>query len=162
MGKKVTISVPDELHKKMQKWRHLFKPSKVFQDAMTYLIEKKENFAKRVKEGEDMAATIERLRKQKAAFEGEMEDRGRDEGLRFARIADYEVLIEALKELTVIDNGTEYLAATSLEEYFIKATEGEGIELFQEQRQITPEFSQWLLGWKQGVEAFWVEIEGKI
>ena len=57
---------------------------------------------------------------------------------------------------------SDIMAATSLEEYFTKATEGEGIELFQEQRQITPEFSQWLLGWKQGVEAFWVEIVGKI
>ncbi len=162
MVQKVTISVPDELHNKMQKWRHLFKPSKVFQDAMTYLIEKKENFLKRVKQGEDMAATIDRLKKQKAAFEGEMEDRGRDEGLRFAKIADYEVLLEALKELTVTDNGTECLAATSLEEYFTEAAEGEGIEIFHEQRQITPEFTQWLHGWKEGVEAFWVEIEGKI
>ena len=162
MGKKVTISVPDELHKKMQKWRHLFKPSKVFQDAMTYLIEKKENFAKRVKDGEDMAATIERLKKQKAAFEGEMEDRGRDEGLRFAKIADYEVLLEALKDLTVIENGTENLAVTSLEEYFTETAEGEGIDIFQDRRQITPEFSQWLKGWKEGVETFWAEIEGKI
>ena len=162
MGKKVTISVPDELHKKMQKWRHLFKPSKVFQDSMTYLIEKKENFSKRVKEGEDMAATIERLKKQKAAFEGEMEDRGREEGLRFAKVADYEVLLEALKELTVTDNGIEYLTTTSLEEYFTDAAEEEGIDIFIEQRQITPEFLQWLTGWKEGVEAFWTEIEDKI
>ena len=162
MAHKVTISVPDELHKKMQTWRHLFKPSKVFQESMTYLIEKKENFLKRVKEGEDMAATIERLKKQKTAFEGELEDRGRDEGLRFAKIADYEVLLEALKELTTIENGIEYLATTSLEGYFTEAAEGEGIEIFHEQRQITPEFSQWLNGWKQSVDAFWDEIKGKI
>ena len=162
MSHKVTISVPDELHKKMQKWRHLFKPSKVFQESMTYLIEKKENFLKRVKEGEDMAATIKRLKKQKAAFEGKIEDRGRDEGIRFAKIADYEVLLEALKDLTMIDNGTEYLATKSLEGYFTEAAEGEGIEMFGEQRQITPEFSQWLNGWKQGVEAFWDEIKSKI
>ena len=162
MGKKVTISVPDDLHKKMQKWRHLFKPSKVFQEAMAYLIEKKENFAKRVKEGEDMAATIKRLKKQKAAFEGEKEDRGREEGLRFAKIADYEILLEALKELTVTDNGAEYLVTTSLEEYFKEAAEEEGIDMIIEQRQITPEFLQWLTGWKEGVEVFWSEIENKI
>ena len=33
MAKKVTVSIPDMLHKEMEKWRETFNLSKMFQDA---------------------------------------------------------------------------------------------------------------------------------
>jgi hypothetical protein len=44
MTKKITISVPDELHEKMEKWKESFNFSKVFQSAISVEIEKKEHF----------------------------------------------------------------------------------------------------------------------
>ena len=44
MTKKITISVPDELHEKMEKWKGSFNFSKIFQSAISIEIEKKERF----------------------------------------------------------------------------------------------------------------------
>ena len=47
MVKRITVSVPDELHEKMEKWRSNFNFSKVFQNAVSGAIQKKEDFEKR-------------------------------------------------------------------------------------------------------------------
>jgi post-segregation antitoxin (ccd killing protein) len=60
MAKKVNITVPDELHEKMQKCRKDFNFSAIFQEAVAEAIERKESFRKRLEEDEDMAAIVER------------------------------------------------------------------------------------------------------
>ena len=52
MSKKVSISVPDELHEKMAKWRKSLNFSKIFQDVVSNEIGKKENYLTKLKENE--------------------------------------------------------------------------------------------------------------
>ena len=51
MGKKVTISVPDDLHEKMEKWRDKLNFSGIFQEAISREVYKKELFE--IKLGEE-------------------------------------------------------------------------------------------------------------
>ena len=44
MTQKVTLSIPDMLHEKLNKWRESFNLSKMFQDALLDAIQKKEEF----------------------------------------------------------------------------------------------------------------------
>ena len=55
MAKRVTVSIPDMLHEKMEKWRESFNLSKMFQDAVMEAIQKKEDFQKRIREDLDLA-----------------------------------------------------------------------------------------------------------
>jgi len=44
MAKKITISVPDDLYEKMTEWKSSLNFSKVFQNAISVMIQKKRNF----------------------------------------------------------------------------------------------------------------------
>jgi flagellar biosynthesis chaperone FliJ len=162
MVQRVTISVPDDLYVKMQKWRKEFNFSQVFQTAMSDLIEKKENFLNRVKETENMEAIIERLKKQKADYQSDLNEDGKNEGLSFAKSADYDDLIYAL-------NARIYDAwdrDSQLEDYWKDTCEGLeesfGIKVTDDLGEPTDEFEEWFEGWKEGVEAFWGEVEDKL
>ncbi len=43
MAQKITISVPDELHEKMQQWKDSFNYSGLFQDVVSKEIQRKED-----------------------------------------------------------------------------------------------------------------------
>jgi hypothetical protein len=93
MSKKVTISVPDELHEKMEKWRGDFNFSKVFQDAVSDLIQKKEDFKNRMKgEKQEMTEIIESLKQEKKEADEQWYETGKKDGLEFAKSADYKTL----------------------------------------------------------------------
>lgn len=46
MARKVTVSIPDLLYEKMERWRRSFNLSKMFQDAVAEAIQKKRTFRK--------------------------------------------------------------------------------------------------------------------
>ena len=50
MVKKVTLSVPDELFKEMQKWRKALNFSRIFQEAVSNEVQKKELFKTKLRE----------------------------------------------------------------------------------------------------------------
>ena len=71
MSKKITVSVPDDLHLKMNEWRESFNFSKFFQKAVSTMIQSKEEFQKRLRSNIDMTAIAERLRREKLASQTE-------------------------------------------------------------------------------------------
>ena len=50
MVKKVTLSVPDELFKEMKKWRKALNFSRIFQEAISNEVQKKELFKTKLRE----------------------------------------------------------------------------------------------------------------
>ena len=48
MTQKITLSIPDRLHEKLNEWRSSFNLSKMFQDALSDAIKKKEAFSKKL------------------------------------------------------------------------------------------------------------------
>lgn len=157
MSKKVTVSIPDLLHEKMEKWRESFNLSKMFQDAITEAIQKKEDIQKRIREDLDVNQIIERLRQEKQKSEGNYYDAGKRDGVSWAKTAHYEDLIYAL--------GWEDLKG-ALQDRVL----GEYFSAIQEKHRlmtVTPEgineyLKVYLNGWKSGVNQFWEEIREKL
>lgn len=163
MTKKITISVSDELHEKMMKWKDSFNFSKVFQDAISGLIQKKEDFQKRLKGDETMPEIIERLKREKAEAENQWFDTGKNDGIDFAKSTSYEELRHALdyepvKELLERENVVSYDPSHDdiLGDYFG--------DMCEEYSFGFPNnfFIEWESGWKEGVEEFWKEVKNKI
>ncbi len=69
MAQKVTLSIPDMLHEKLNKWRESFNLSKMFQDTLLDAIQKKEEFQKRISKDFDMSEIINRLKQEKLESE---------------------------------------------------------------------------------------------
>ena len=157
MAKKVTISIPDLLHEKLEKWRESFNLSKMFQDVVAEAIQRKEEFQKRFREDLDIGQIIERLRQEKMQSEGNHFESGRSDGILWARTAHYDDLQYAL-------NWTDFEDAAKdgvLGHYF--STTSSGRHLMKSNTYYPTEYVlSYLKGWKQGVDYFWEEISGKI
>ncbi len=161
MAKKITVSVPDELHQKMTEWRESFNFSKIFQKAVSSMIQRKEEFQTRLRSNIDMAAIADRLRREKLESQSESSELGKKEGVTWARSAHYEELQYALRWLPEKNPQRDEVMG----DYFAR--------LFASNKELLPatpegnagpnEFVRtFLAGWKEGVDAFWDEIKDKI
>ena len=164
MVKKITISVPDELHQKMMEVKEVFNFSRVFQDAISNLIQRREDFQKRLKGDKKMAEIIERLHKERAESEGNYFEYGKTKGLIWAKSTHYQEIVYALKwdvhEKPVDENLFDYF-----KNYFLESDEYPFFDY--ETDPLVPEWVNscmysFLLGWKEGVAEFWYEIKDKI
>jgi len=153
----VTVSIPDMLHEKMEKWRESFNLSKMFQDAVMEAIQKKEDFQKRIREDLDLQGIIERLRSEKARSEGNFYDSGRRDGLLWARLAHYDDLRYAL-DWDDVDNA---LKDEVLGSFFQEKSRGNSL-LEGRPEGPSESFRVYLRGWKSGLEQFWSEIREKL
>ena len=161
MSKKITVSVPDDLHLKMNEWRESFNFSKIFQKAVSTMIQRKEEFQKRLRSNMDMAAIAERLRREKLESQTESSELGRKEGVKWARSAHYRELQYALNwhpeenpqhNEVVGDYFTDLFATNRVLQRLVPEGNDESSEFVH----------TFLAGWKEGVEAFWNEIKEKL
>lgn len=150
MARKITLSIPDLLHEKMEEWRQSFNLSKMFQDALAEAIHKKEEFQRRFHEDTTMSETIERLRREKKISEGNFLENGRTQGLQWAKSAHYDDLMYALT----------FDSVTAL------ANDGRLVQNFSpniEKDQLTDRHARlFIQGWQRGINEFWNEIKEKL
>ena len=157
MTQKVTLSIPDMLHEKLDKWRKTFNLSKMFQDALLEAIQKKEEFQKRIIQDFDMSEIISRLKREKFESEKNYLEKGIRKGLEWAKRAHYEDLVYAagFKDTYNIVEDTKF-------SYYFS-------EIFNSDRLI--QFSQenynqygkkFIDGWCKGVSDFYNEIVEKL
>lgn len=157
MTRKITLSIPDMLYEKMEEWRKSFNLSKMFQDALTEAIHKKEEFQRRLQEDHDMAQIIERLRNEKRQTEGNYSEKGKMEGLHWAKNAHYQDLMYALE----LNDAEHMIKDETLGSYF-KAIGGSDNFIEISSEHINKYGKLFLDGWRRGVKAFWNEIREKI
>ena len=161
MSKKITVSVPDDLHQKMNEWRESFNFSKVFQKAVSTMIQRKEEFQKRLRSNIDMAAIAERLRREKQESQTESSELGKKEGVRWARSAHYKELKYALTWLPEAAPQRNEVLGDYFSDLFAASSNLQRIA--PENNNESGEFVRsFLAGWKEGVEAFWNEIKDKL
>ena len=157
MAKKVTISIPDMLHEKLEKWRESFNLSKMFQDAVGEAIQRKEDFQKRIREDLDLGQIIERLRREKQQSEGDYLETGKKDGILWAKSAHYDHLRYALA-WSDLDHA---LKDSVLGPYFTEVLTSN--HLSGEDASSRSEYlHNYLRGWKQGIESFWTEIKERL
>jgi len=157
MTRKITLSIPDMLHEKMEEWRKSFNLSKMFQDALSDAIHKKEAFQKRLQEDHDMVDIIERLRYEKMQSEGNYSENGRLEGIEWAKNAHYDDLMYVL-DLTPV---TGMISDPRMEMYFSGITEKDPL-MEASPEGINKHARLFIEGWHRGVIELWNEIKEKI
>ena len=161
MAKRVTISVPDELHEKMNQWRASFNFSKIFQRAVSTMIQKREAFQEQMRSNLDLKAVVARLRKEKQEAESDASERGRKAGLAWSRTAHFQEIQYALAWEPRVDPTRD----TILGDYFD--------ELFKTQPDLKTALAQgplesealpraFVSGWQDGVRQFWDEVKDQI
>jgi hypothetical protein len=157
MAQKITLSIPDLLHEKLKEWRNSFNFSKMFQEAVTDAIQKKEEFQKRFSEDFDMSEIIKRLQREKLIWEKQFFKSGKNEGIKWARSARYEDLLYVVNfndtyKLTDDDKFKAYFQEIHTINELGKYTDDSAVDyelMFME-------------GWFLGVNEFWSQIKEQI
>jgi flagellar biosynthesis/type III secretory pathway protein FliH len=161
MVKKITISVPDDLHEKMMQNRNRFNFSQVFQEAISKKITSIEQFLKTRTEGINMGAIIERLKSEKNESGDNWFEEGKKDGFDWGTEAHYE---EITNVLDIEYDQNNWPINESIKEHLDHLkhdTDGEYEVLFDD-------YSLSLLGYKyldgfeEGIKEFWDQIKDKI
>ncbi|NCC70906.1 hypothetical protein EOM09_04960 [bacterium] len=159
MAKKVTLSVPDDLHEKMDKWRSSINFSKVFQKTIISIISKKEGFNKRLNEDADFLNILSRLKKEKQDLEEKYIQLGKKLGFEWSKAAHYSDLIYALKlnpkkDLTKDERLGSYFNEIISKDPYLKAK-----KIIDEKNN---DIFKLISGWKESVNDFWQNIKDKL
>lgn len=83
---RLNITIPDDLHERIDRWRERLNISRICQDAIRRELDKLEQIPGEV---QDMHAALSRLGQQKAKIERSCFRKGVHDGLEWARQADY-------------------------------------------------------------------------
>jgi len=163
MTKKIILSVPDDLAEKMEKWNDAFDFSRIFQDAMSEAIQKKESF--------QIRDVVARLKKEMGELEGNYYEKGKTDGLEWVKAANIEKLQYALNYVPM-DHRDEVIIAydptrdEALGDYFgdvMRADDRMGFVETTFSNSVPNEcFRAWERGWSDAVHEFWEEIKGTI
>ncbi len=154
MAQKITLSIPDMLHERLKQWRDSFNFSKMFQDAVTDAIQKKEEFQKRFSQEFDMTEVIMRLQKEKQDWVRQFYKLGRKEGIRWGKSAHFEDLLYVLQ----VQDTYELVQDTRFSAYFNNIMGSYGIDQFTIYEK-NDHKKMFLDGWMNGVKEFWNQVK---
>ena len=162
MTRKITLSIPDRLHEKLNEWRNSFNLSKMFQDALSDAIEKKEAFSKKFCEEFDMTQIIDRLQQEKEQWLKNFYTAGKKRGFGWAQAAPYQDLLYVLDCgdtcNTGQDTGQNIVRHSRFKAYFEQLYDAHDLTRYIRQGGGDHE-QKFLEGWFDGVNAFWNEVK---
>lgn len=157
MTQKITLSIPDLLHEKLKEWRDSFNLSKMFQEAVTEAIQKKEIFQKRFSEDFDMPEIIRRLQQEKMIWEKQFFKSGKKEGLKWARSAHYEDLIYVVN----FADTYELTNDSKFSRYFEQVHDRYELGKYASDGAVDHEL-MFMDGWFNGITEFWNQVKEQI
>ena len=157
MGQKITLSIPDLLHEKLKEWRASFNFSKIFQEALTEAIQKKESFRKRFSEDFDMPEVIKRLKHEKLIWEKKYYKLGKTEGFQWAKTIHYEDLLYVLQ----FNDTYKLISDPKMVEYFDQVYKTTDLAKYADSNVVDHE-RMFMDGWFKGVLEFWNQVKEKI
>lgn len=157
MAQKITLSIPDMLHEKLTEWRSSFNFSKMFQEAVTEAIQKKEELQKRFSEELDMPDVIKRLRQEKLDWEKDFYRSGKKQGIKWAKSAHYQHLIHVVH----CKNTYDLLDHKDFKSYFQDIYKANGLGDYKSHEGIDHE-QKFIDGWFDGVTSFWNEVKEQL
>jgi len=157
VAKKITLTIPESLHKKLEEWRTSFNMSGIFQDALTEAIKRKEEMQQRMSEDFNIAEVIERLKKEKETWQIRNFKKGEQYGMDWAMKAHYEDLVKAVNskiEILKKDPGYKDMFQKNLTDLNEWAT--------AKNRDIDEASQRFMEGWQKGVLSFWGLVKDRI
>jgi hypothetical protein len=163
MAKKITITVPDELYDKMKEWKSTLNFSRVFQNAISGMIQKKEALTTKIRNEFDISSIVDRLKKEKIDYEFNIRECGKKDAIEWCKTAHYDELQYALSWIAPYQNPDE---DEKLGDYFSSMFDKHKKMLAatgKKAQQCFNDFSEkYLKGWKEGVDLFWNEVKDKL
>ena len=180
MAHRINISIPDELHESLQQFKDTINVSKICQEAITEIVQRKEDFRKRMNESQEMKEIIKRLQKEKTMSEGIVFERGKKDGEEWAKIAHYDDLVARVDELEETgDEWQDEYVMFDIDDYIVEyLCEKHGIDpgvgdIEHYLKEILPDLKvhvhnylglefAYHRGWCRGIFNFWNEIKDKI
>ncbi len=157
MAQKVTLSIPDMLHAKLNKWRESFNLSKMFQETLLDAIQKKEEFQKRIMQDFDMSEIISRLKQEKSESEKNYLEMGINKGIEWAKRAHYEDLVYAVG----FKDPYNIVKDSKFNYYFNEIFNSDHLIKFS-QTNFNQHAKKFIDGWCKGVSDFYNEIKEKL
>ncbi len=150
MARKITLTVPDALYSKINLWRDGFNLSRIFQDAVTEAIRRKEEFQNRMSEDLSLGDIVSRLKSEKEGMEKSLSEAAEKAGAHWASRAHYEELI-----LAVASPGEALFSMPPIQEELTRildqftAVPDAMISLAQD-------------SWQKGVCEFWAKVRDRL
>ena len=161
MAQKITLSIPDMLHEKLTEWRSSFNFSKMFQEALTDAIQKKEALQRRFTEEFDMPEIVKRLRQEKLDWENSFYKAGKNHGIKWARSAHYEDLLYVLHYEDTYGAKYEIIGHEKYKAYFQDIYDAHHLGRYSDQGGVDHE-RKFMDGWFDGIKAFWSEVKEQL
>jgi post-segregation antitoxin (ccd killing protein) len=162
MAKRITISVPDDLHEKMTEWRSALNFSKVFQNAVANMIRKKEALRNRISEEMDFSSIVDRLKREKIEFESNIVENGKKDGLEWSKTAHYRELQYALSWVPDENPASDEELGAYFTQIFTRYRKRLALTGRMAQQMFGDFAKKYVDGWKEGVELFWNEVKDKL
>jgi post-segregation antitoxin (ccd killing protein) len=162
VAKKITISVPDDLYEKMKAWKNSLNFSRVFQNAILSMIQKKEVLSSKIRNEIDWSSVVARLKKEKIDYEFNIMEWGRKDGLEWCKTAHYTELQYALVWSPCQNPVQDEQLGDYFSEMFEKYRRRIAATGQKAQDWISDFSDRYLKGWKEGVELFWEEVKDKL
>jgi len=157
MARKVTISIPEVLHEKMNEWRNSFNLSKMFQETLAEAINRKEAFQKRLKEDTSVSDIIDRLKREKSLSEKNYFENGIQDGLIWAKTAHYDDLQYAVSWIPKNNPLNDSILGD-----FFKRVQKKDKMMSLSEGLTNGYFEKYIDGWKDGVSEFWKKIKDQV
>lgn len=163
MARKINLTVPEDLWRKMQEWKDSFNYSRIFQEEVARQIRFEEEFQQRLGEDVDMEQIIKRLREEKKEVETNCYRTGRERGLLWARAANFYDLSLTIQYM---DEGIDFGTHPGFEKVRMLDKEmaehpylDHGAWLTRQYDKMNEEF---LRGWQKSVWEFWKKVKDKL
>ncbi|KQC08949.1 MAG: hypothetical protein APR62_03705 [Smithella sp. SDB] len=162
MARKITISVPDDLYERMTPWKSSLNFSKVFQNAISGMIQKKEALTSKIRKDVDLASVVDRLKKEKIDYELNVTEWGKKDGLEWCKTAHYRELQYALAWAPYKNPDQDEELGDYFSHMFEKYKKRIMATGKKAQHRLSDFSEKYLKGWKEGVELFWNEVKDKL
>lgn len=174
---RISVTVPMDLYKERmkplkKKLKSSFNYSQIFQDAVKEAIERHESFQERMKKDLPRAEIVERLKAEKAESKVNWFEKGKIDGLEWAKRAHYEEIqlvaypgpqASRIKiprqELNQFNPGFSSYLSDCTEKIMAEAGEKPAGRLLKYR---VASVNSWEQGWMQGVNDFWNEIFAEV
>jgi hypothetical protein len=173
LAKIKSVSVPDSLAEKMDKWKKQINYSKLFQEVVEMEIVHKEGLEKQIVGDDEMKAIIQRLHNENKQLAGRRSKMGENDGVAWAKTAKLEEILYVVNDFTPfslqnIDDPSPYNPKEDkvLGSFF--RSKMESVREFkmdydhEGNRVPNDAFLEWEQGFHKGVDWFWSQIKDKI
>ncbi len=163
MAKKITLTVNESLSRKIDEWRSSFNLSRLFQDAVTEAIKRKEEFQRMLSGKGDIPQIVERLKAEKRGWLEKARAEGEEDGTSWAGRAHYE-------ELTAAVAASSAASAASAEGAPPSDAERRAAEAWEERRgpvgtdekEKDDARAAYRRGWRTGVCGLWDLVKDQL